>query len=803
MRLVSLTVSNFRVLKKIRLSFPDAVIGIIGPNGAGKSSLIEAVAWALYGNQAARSGKGEIKSTFAGRYDNVEVCLEFAVNDEKYRVVRRLAGVMERPEVELYRGEASESVGVNETKKYVGELLGLDWKGFLTSFLARQQELNALSDLRPAERRDHLAAMLGIERLDKAIQKVKEDTRSHQRQAAFLENQLAEKTATETRINELEARIRELSTQVKEQEQAVKQVNLALAEAQAAFLKAQQAKAEWLQLKTKIEAEEKSKAHLQRQLDSLRQEAARLADAQKELTELEKRSAGLAEVKSRLETLKSAKSRLELRSQLTAQVAELKDENARIEQNLAQVDNQLAEYDRQLRDIPENVQQLLDDSRQRLEKARHEYSRLQALAGTRKSEIDKLKEQMAAIERLGPESRCDRCLRPLGDSLPQIKAHLSRELSQLEDNLNEILEQSKIQVEDGKRLKKEVKDREVGASLRQELTIKKEACLKERQTLLTRQEESRRKLARVSRQLEEIGEIAFDEAEFSALVEKAKQLEEIRSRCDRLRGGLARLPEVKQAIEETSSRIETADKELSDLKAMLDGLSFDEADFENKRKSFESAQSELEAVKSRHLSLAKELELNRKELEGKQELMRRFTQAAQELEDCRTSQFYGEKLTSLFTQFRSRVIAGIRPTLADISSRLLAEMTDSKYNLIELDDKYNLRVMDYGQYFGVERFSGGEKDLANLCLRLAISLALTESAGLRRSFVILDEVFGSQDNERKELIVKALANLKPRFPQILLITHVDDLKDKVEQLVEVRPTGLGWSELVINGEPVS
>ncbi|HWR82573.1 MAG TPA: SbcC/MukB-like Walker B domain-containing protein, partial [Candidatus Deferrimicrobium sp.] len=122
--------------------------------------------------------------------------------------------------------------------------------------------------------------------------------------------------------------------------------------------------------------------------------------------------------------------------------------------------------------------------------------------------------------------------------------------------------------------------------------------------------------------------------------------------------------------------------------------------------------------------------------------------------------------------------------------------------LVELDEKYNLRIMDYGQYYAVDRFSGGEKDLANLCLRLAISQALTESAGLARSFIILDEVFGSQDSDRQDLILRALANLKNRFPQILLITHVEEIRDRVETLIEVIPTGTGWSEVRVNGNRV-
>ncbi|HPC11379.1 MAG TPA: SMC family ATPase, partial [candidate division Zixibacteria bacterium] len=134
------------------------------------------------------------------------------------------------------------------------------------------------------------------------------------------------------------------------------------------------------------------------------------------------------------------------------------------------------------------------------------------------------------------------------------------------------------------------------------------------------------------------------------------------------------------------------------------------------------------------------------------------------------------------------------------SARLLAEMTDGRYSMVELDEKYNLQVLDDGQFYGIDRFSGGEKDLANLCLRLAISEALLQSAGIDRSFIILDEVFGSQDDGRKELIVQALTNLTHRFPQIFLITHVGDIRDRVECLIEVAPTGLGWSKVTVRGE---
>ena len=68
-----------------------------------------------------------------------------------------------------------------------------------------------------------------------------------------------------------------------------------------------------------------------------------------------------------------------------------------------------------------------------------------------------------------------------------------------------------------------------------------------------------------------------------------------------------------------------------------------------------------------------------------------------------------------------------------------------------------------------------------------------------RSFVMLDEVFGSQDEARRDLVVQGLISLRGRFPQMILITHFEELKQKVEMLVELVPTRQGWSEVRVNG----
>jgi len=80
MYLSRLTIKNFRVIRQADLVLPDKIVGVVGPNGAGKSSLVEAIAWALYGNLAARSSTEEIRSRLAPSAETCEVRLEFSTD---------------------------------------------------------------------------------------------------------------------------------------------------------------------------------------------------------------------------------------------------------------------------------------------------------------------------------------------------------------------------------------------------------------------------------------------------------------------------------------------------------------------------------------------------------------------------------------------------------------------------------------------------------------------------------------------------------------------------------------------------
>jgi len=142
-------------------------------------------------------------------------------------------------------------------------------------------------------------------------------------------------------------------------------------------------------------------------------------------------------------------------------------------------------------------------------------------------------------------------------------------------------------------------------------------------------------------------------------------------------------------------------------------------------------------------------------------------------------------LSDVMSSFRTYLISRIRPTLSSYASDYFERLTDGKYREMELDEDYNIMIYDDSNSYSIQRFSGGEEDLANLCLRLAISEVITERAGGVFNFIILDEIFGSQDMIRRQNIMKALNGLSSKFRQIFLVTHIDDVKNYVENVIYV------------------
>jgi exonuclease SbcC len=153
------------------------------------------------------------------------------------------------------------------------------------------------------------------------------------------------------------------------------------------------------------------------------------------------------------------------------------------------------------------------------------------------------------------------------------------------------------------------------------------------------------------------------------------------------------------------------------------------------------------------------------------------------LEEKRVRHRHLEVLSQKFDELRSRLNSQIRPGLSERASQLITALTDGRYSQVDLDEEYTPRLFDDGEFKPV--ISGGEEDILHLSLRLAVSQMIAERAGLDLGLLVLDEVFGSLDEARRDSVIALLQNLKGAFPQILLITHIESIHDMVDRCLRV------------------
>ena len=157
------------------------------------------------------------------------------------------------------------------------------------------------------------------------------------------------------------------------------------------------------------------------------------------------------------------------------------------------------------------------------------------------------------------------------------------------------------------------------------------------------------------------------------------------------------------------------------------------------------------------------------------------------------------------------IIENAIPELAEETNRILDRLTDGNMSLFfdtlrESKTKkdgpietLDIKVSDSLGTRPLEMYSGGEGFRAAFALRIALSKLLARRAGARLQTLIIDEGFGSQDAKGREKLVDCLDAIKDDFERIIVITHIDELKDAFATRVEIIKTPSGSQITVMEG----
>jgi exonuclease SbcC len=137
--------------------------------------------------------------------------------------------------------------------------------------------------------------------------------------------------------------------------------------------------------------------------------------------------------------------------------------------------------------------------------------------------------------------------------------------------------------------------------------------------------------------------------------------------------------------------------------------------------------------------------------------------------------------------------------LSEDSMRLHFE-TQAKYKdekRKDLRETLEIQVSDGAGLRDYEMYSGGEAFRVNFAIRLALSEVLAQRKGARLQMLVIDEGFGSQDALGRQRLIQAINAVKEDFAKILVITHLEELKDVFPTRIEVEKTENGSRVAVI------
>jgi DNA repair exonuclease SbcCD ATPase subunit len=174
MRIDRIKVTNFKAIRSFEIDdLPEGIIGLTGSNGLGKSTLLNAIAYSLYGPGALETTTSDVVTWGQKK---CEVVIGFTVGDAEHYSIARTQTHKGESKAELWDLDSGNQIasGAKAVTEHVEWLLGIDQVGFMASVFSRQDDLLGLGSLQAARRVSTMLRLLGIDQIDKAIKYVNE-----------------------------------------------------------------------------------------------------------------------------------------------------------------------------------------------------------------------------------------------------------------------------------------------------------------------------------------------------------------------------------------------------------------------------------------------------------------------------------------------------------------------------------------------------------------------------------------------------------------------------------------------------
>jgi exonuclease SbcC len=737
-----------------------------------------------------------------------------------------------------------------ETQARIERTLRMDYDTFINASFFLQGKADEFTQRKPSERKAVLSSILGLEIWDVYKERAAERRKQIEAEAqeidgrvAEIEAELAEEDSRKSRLAELEKALAQLSAARAAQESALENIRR-----NAALIQEQRKLAETLSA-----ALERAKAELENihsRLTQKQSEQAMYADLLSRAAEIEANYKAWQASRKELEAFEKSAQKFHAQNELRQPpLREIEVERARLEQEVEALSRQEAVMSQQrlaignleqqvaaaqiaLKEAEEKVNERSELSNRQAE-ARERIAALKVENNSLRKEMDEIKERIDSLEQT-EGAACPLCGQALSE---EHRASTLADLKNLGKDKGNQFRANKTEIE-------ELESQIVNC---QSQIAQLAAAEKERMAYsntvsqLTERIES---LRSAEQEWKRTGEKRLAEAK--RILEEESFAKEARQRLAKLDKELAKLgydPSAHEAARLAETNARGAEDEFNSLQSarMVSSHLTDEIKLleEEKIKKEEEVRASESAWRSAAETLATsetgapnllEAEDNLRDLREEENDLRAQVGAARQKVDAlaglkiRKDDYAAqrEELNQQIARYQTlerafgkngvpallieQALPQIEQKANDLLDRLSggqmsvrfvtqADYKDKKRD--DLKETLDIQISDSAGLRNYEMYSGGEAFRVNFAIRLALSEILAQRKGARLQTLVIDEGFGSQDALGRQRLIEAINAVRRDFAKILVITHLDELKDAFPNRIEVEKGGRGSAVKVI------
>jgi len=847
---VELRLTNFMSYKHMDepLNFSSIHTAVLcGPNGHGKSSLLDAITWAIWGRARGVDKRGSGTDDLIHRKEaHMQVEFSFELEGQLYRVIRARqrkgkAGTS-RLEFQLLNGEDVKPLTgetINITQEAINKTLRMDYETFVNSAFIMQGQADNFMVRSANERKEILSEILGLSVYDELEEMAREQRkllndklRDIDNRSLHIDQELEHLPVYKEKLKSAEQELKSIQTRIKAEEEKLAKLreekavydmkSAALAESSA---RQAQSKLDLQSIDRQVKAIEDS-VNKSRELVKRKDE---IEVSYLELTELRKKEEELSKLSQEHATLEKQVSDLkhsieQARRSLETDLSHLSERKSGLEKELSQRPSIEDAFNSNKEKIA-----ALERLEQEVEELREKYSDLQQKKGILESRVEADQAKLADLEKrrglLSDDDSCPLCKKPLAiHDKQRLNKEFDQEISALKSLINSTRSEAlslvgeieavagkgktlsektkskdKLQVENGK-FAEQIKAFDKAATEITSLNKRiSEITLKLAQRLYMPDEQD--KLLKLSSEMENMGYSPDDYLRVKRRLKELVIYDQLKANLENAQSSIKigestiktlitqRDAKVK-ALEEDGGRVAKLKEELAVFKDIKEDLRLAEGDLSNVKREESSA---VDKRSSAQASIDNCKKLSRK----KGELSKDRKDIAKEVEIF-------DKLAFAFSKkgIQALIIENTIPEIEEEANSLLHRLTSGQMSLRFVTQKdqrkggvvetLDLLIADGDGDRKYELFSGGEAFRINFAVRIALSKLLARRSGARLETLVIDEGFGTQDEEGKERLIESISAIQNDFKKIIVITHLDDLKEIFPARIEViKKRGVG------------